>query len=65
MFVKAAWEFHLRAVFLRKQLATFGVLLDTTRAAYQVELDAIKKTGGGLANNRITKTTKTITQQKR
>ena len=45
MFVKAAWEFHLRAVFLRKQLATFGVLLDTTRAAYQVELDAIKKTG--------------------
>ena len=45
MYVKCAWEFHLRPVYLRKQLATFGVLSSATRTLYEEELAAIKATG--------------------
>jgi hypothetical protein len=45
MYVKCAWEFHLRPVYLRKQLATFGVLSPATRTLYEEELAAIKATG--------------------
>jgi hypothetical protein len=38
MYVKCAWEFHLRPVYLRKQLATTGVLSDATKKAYSEEL---------------------------